>query len=111
MRLFILCLLNATSVLAQSTAIPKQEKTLTRASVEGDVYLLNRGGDVKPGAANEIALLHIDDKLRAKWESLCQSQAQDFKVVVARRDSIQKTLVDPTQELAFIDATLKWMSE
>lgn len=104
---FVFSLLVSALAIGQGVTTPQE----SLASVEGDVYLLNRGGDVKPGAANEIALLRIDNVLREKWKALCESQAESFRARHVIRDSIEKTLKSPQEKLDFIDATLKWMGE
>lgn len=46
------------------------------ATVEGDVYLVTRGGDVKKGAAREVALIPANAALADDWEALCGEQEQ-----------------------------------
>jgi hypothetical protein len=43
------------------------------ATVEGDVYLLNKAGDVKKAAAGTVALLLSGPSLQKSWLSVCKA--------------------------------------
>ena len=57
------------------------------ATVEGDVYVLDAGGDVKKGAANTVYLIRRDSASLAPMIAACK-RAKQFEVQAAAGDSI-----------------------
>src|ERR1035437_2521873 len=77
MRFIALCLFAFISspVAAQrGSAIPGKSAPLRSGVVEGDVYLVTKGGDVKKGAANEVVLLRVPTNLGDPFAALCRVQ-------------------------------------
>jgi hypothetical protein len=62
---------------------------LSRANVEGDVYVVTQGGDVKRGAANEVFLVALSPAFTAKWRNNCQAQRQRVDLVARNPTAVR----------------------
>jgi hypothetical protein len=67
--------------LSAQTHLAKR-KPVAPASIEGDVYLLNKGGEVKKGAAGTVGLAIPGPSLETVFRSACAAQHAE-----ARRDT------------------------
>lgn len=77
---FALC---PTSLLAQPT---RGAASTSRASLEGDVYLVMQNGDIKKGAGNTVYLIRDTPAARARIDSTCQAIGPRRKIIAMMSD-------------------------
>jgi len=58
-----------------------------QTSIEGDLYLLTQSGDVRAGAANEVALIPRVAAVAERWSALCREQDETFQALNAQLDA------------------------
>lgn len=75
------------------------------ATVEGDLYLLTNGGDVKRGATNEVALIPKGSDIAQRWEAICGTQAAAARKK-DRADSVAMEAMAYPQRTAYAAAVL-----
>jgi hypothetical protein len=79
------------------------------ASVEGDVYLLTKSGDVKKGAAGAVHLIKwpIQPGFGERFESLCADQSRRFRKQ-SDADSVARAgEKDPERQMVMLGASMK----
>ncbi|MEQ1856162.1 MAG: hypothetical protein ABL963_06825 [Longimicrobiales bacterium] len=69
---------------------------LAQATIEGDLYLLTRGGEIRQGAANEVALIERRPLIAERWGAICEAQAA-VRVEADNRSSTQ--MIDSINQL------------
>jgi len=52
-----------------------------QSRIEGDLYLLSSSGEVKPGAANEVALIPRGPAVVEAWRAMCEDQEAESERV------------------------------
>lgn len=77
------------------------------ASIEGDVYLLNKLGEIKKGAAGTVALARPGAKLEEVYRAACQQQAAEKKAYLDEFKARPKpATTDPDVMLKAMDADI-----
>lgn len=68
-------------------------------AIEGDVYLLTQGGDIKKGAATTVGLVPRT-RVKGGWDSMCLRYDAVW-TASSKRDSVERSAVsDPSERLA-----------
>jgi hypothetical protein len=62
------------------------------ATLRGDVYLVTRGGEVRQGAANEVALIPRSPDIEEGWVDMCARQREAFQQWDSGQDAKRKEL-------------------
>jgi hypothetical protein len=59
--------------------------TPVSAQVQGDVYLLTQGGEVRPGAATDVWIIPVREGVGEEWGTICRRQAEESPLLPAHR--------------------------
>lgn len=75
-------------------------------TVEGDVYLVTTNGDVKVGAALEVALIPKRSDVTTRWDAICQVQGE-ATLRQGKADSVAFDNLQPAEAERFLAARLR----
>lgn len=85
-----------TSVLLLAALAVACERT---GQLEGDLYLLTQGGEVRRGAANEVALIPHGPALIGAWDEMCANHVAEVDEWTAEYDSLAAEFDDRIAEV------------
>lgn len=78
-----------------------------QAVIEGDVYLVAKSGDVRPGAATTVFLTPRGDRVRRAWAALCRSQKLAYDERNARHDSAMAAAGSSQEKLNLLNRSVE----